>query len=118
MKHLLLKAILKFCNNKKLINNFVCIVKVTPSIPQRSVKESITIALTMISVMGLCWVFIYIPLLLNKNEPNGDTTTIIDVINWIFVVLATFQVVLNNFFLLQIKFYLEIYCFECESKMV
>ena len=56
----------------------------------------------MISVMGLCWVFGYVPMFFNEDEPNDDTTTkkttFIDVINWIFVVLAAFQVVLYNFF--------------------
>ena len=87
-------------NQTNFINNFVCIVKVSPSIPQRSVKESITIALTMISIMGLCWVFGYVPIFFNEDEPNNNTTTFIDIINWIFVVLAAFQVVLYNFFLL------------------
>ena len=76
----------------------------------------------MISVMGLCWVFGYVPIFFKEDEQKDDTTTkkntFLDVINCIFVVLAAFQVILHNFFLLQIKFYLEIYCFGCEAKMV
>ena len=47
----------------------------------------------MISVMGLWWVFGYVPIFFDNDESNDDTTTFLDVINWIFVVLASFQVV-------------------------